>query len=148
LILKTAATTAIPPKIRTQPSLIFFAATVFAAVIVGASAVVFFFDPTKSNFYPVCTFHRLTGLNCPGCGGTRALHALLHGDFSTALRDNALFIFALGFLTMKSIWFCLRKIRNRAATFILGPKTLWTFLALAIIFTILRNLPEFSFLSP
>lgn len=28
---------------------------------------------------PPCTLHSLTGLYCPGCGGTRALAALLRG---------------------------------------------------------------------
>ena len=30
--------------------------------------------------YP-CLFHRITGLYCPGCGGTRAFTSLLQGDF-------------------------------------------------------------------
>lgn len=29
--------------------------------------------------YP-CTLHALTGLYCPGCGGTRAMISLFHGD--------------------------------------------------------------------
>ena len=28
---------------------------------------------------PGCIFHRLTGISCPGCGGTRALIALIDG---------------------------------------------------------------------
>lgn len=28
-----------------------------------------------------CALHRLTGLYCPGCGGTRAMKALFAGDF-------------------------------------------------------------------
>lgn len=34
---------------------------------------------------PSCSFFRLTGLYCPGCGGTRACIALLHGHFLRSL---------------------------------------------------------------
>ena len=29
---------------------------------------------------PPCVFHKWTGYYCPGCGGTRAVKALLRGD--------------------------------------------------------------------
>ena len=29
---------------------------------------------------PPCLFYRVSGLYCPGCGGTRAIRALLEGD--------------------------------------------------------------------
>ena len=29
---------------------------------------------------PACTLYSLTGLYCPGCGGTRSVYFLLHGD--------------------------------------------------------------------
>lgn len=32
------------------------------------------------SLYP-CVFRRLSGLYCPGCGGTRAVQALLEGNF-------------------------------------------------------------------
>ena len=38
----------------------------------------------------LCLFHRLTGLECPGCGMTRAFHALTHGHVSEALSFNLL----------------------------------------------------------
>lgn len=31
------------------------------------------------HFHFPCLFHALTGYYCPGCGGTRAVYALLHG---------------------------------------------------------------------
>lgn len=41
---------------------------------------------------PGCLFHRLTGISCPGCGGTRAFKALLEGHVWEALCYNLLWI--------------------------------------------------------
>ena len=53
-----------------------------------AATYVFIFEPGKSGFFPVCPFRALTGFTCPGCGTTRALHHLLHGDFWSAFQLN------------------------------------------------------------
>ena len=143
-----ASSQAVPPKITAPPSLGIFAAIILGAAAIGAMAVVFFFDPAKNNFYPVCLFHKLTGLNCPGCGATRALFALLHGHILRALHDNALFIFSLAALMVWGAPFVWRKWRHQPAQFNLPPKFLWTFLAVAFLFAVLRNLPAFAFLSP
>ncbi|MEY2693731.1 MAG: hypothetical protein RL142_79 [Actinomycetota bacterium] len=45
-----------------------------------------------------CLFHAATGLLCPGCGTTRSLTALLHGDVATALAFNPLIYFIPVFL--------------------------------------------------
>ncbi len=37
---------------------------------------------------PRCPTKRLTGLDCPACGGLRVVHDLLHGDVRAAARDN------------------------------------------------------------
>jgi len=44
-----------------------------------------------------CWFKRLTGADCPGCGLTRSVIALVHGEFSRAWRFNpgGYFVFAL-----------------------------------------------------
>jgi hypothetical protein len=139
---------AIPPKISPAPSLKFFAGAVLGFAILCALAVVFFFNPSANGFYPVCQFHRLTGLNCPGCGATRAFYALLHGNLLLALKNNALFVFSLAALAVWSACFVWKKAWNQQAAIHLPPKMLWSFLAVAIVFTILRNLPAFSFLSP
>ena len=108
----------------------------------------FFSILSTHGFYPVCLFHELTGLNCPGCGGTRAAYQLLHGHLLLALRDNALFILTVAALTLRGVWFIARKIRHQPATLAVPPKTLWAFLVVAVVFSVLRNLPAFSFLSP
>ncbi len=40
--------------------------------------------------FPTCGMNRLLHIYCPGCGGTRALKALLQGKFLTSLRANPL----------------------------------------------------------
>ncbi len=137
-----------PPKIAAPPSLAFFAGAVLAASVLGSGAVLFFFNPGTHGFYPVCLFHKLTGLNCPGCGGTRAAYQLLHGHLLNALRDNALFILTLVALMVRGVWFAARKICHQPATLAVPPKVMWAFLVIAVAFSVLRNLPAFSFLSP
>ena len=55
-----------------------------------AGAVLFFYPPGPRTLYPVCPFRQITGLLCPGCGGTHALAALIHGELRAALGFNPL----------------------------------------------------------
>ena len=137
-----------PPRISAPPSLTAFAVIMLGVAAIGAGAVVFFFNPGTHGFYPICLFHRLTGWNCPGCGGTRSLYALLHGNFPLALKDNALFVAVLAAVVGRGIWFAAKQIRRQPIGDFLTPKSLWAMLAVAVIFTVLRNLPAFAFLSP
>jgi hypothetical protein len=57
-------------------------------ILLAGTLLFYFFDPATSGGFWVCPFHRLTGWYCPGCGGQRALHELLHGHFTAALRLN------------------------------------------------------------
>ncbi len=41
-----------------------------------------------AGWMPGCVFRRVTGLECPGCGMTRATYALLHGDVKKAFGFN------------------------------------------------------------
>ena len=143
-----ASSQPVPPKIRAQPSLGRFTTATLAFAGIAAAAVLFFFDPTKNNFYPVCQFHLLTGLWCPGCGATRASFQLLHGHFLVALRDNALFMATLAALALRGVWFWRRKVSHRPVRHFIPPYALWIFLAVALVFVVLRNLPAFSFLAP
>lgn len=45
-----------------------------------------------------CLFHAATGLLCPGCGTTRSLTALIHGDLAGAFAFNQLIYFIPVFL--------------------------------------------------
>jgi hypothetical protein len=51
-------------------------------------AVLFFFDPATTGFYPPCLFRTILGTQCPGCGSLRAAHQLLHGNIAAAWALN------------------------------------------------------------
>jgi hypothetical protein len=98
---------------------------------------------------PPCPFHVLTGLYCPGCGLTRALSYLLHGHLGLALASNSLAVFmlpVLGYLTLSYIF---RRRRQIPATQI-DPLLIKFFLAVVILFWVLRNIPAspFIYLAP
>jgi hypothetical protein len=140
-----------PPKIMPSKALPYntrFAMVVLVFVATGILAMVYFFNPSAHGFYPVCQFHRLTGLNCPGCGATRALYALLHGDFPVAVRDNVLLVVAIPAAMARGVWFTLNRLRGRPNRQFFPAHLLIPLLVVMGVFGVLRNLPLFSFLSP
>jgi hypothetical protein len=138
----------IPQKNSTPLSLGIFAGVVLGATAIGVGALVFFFNPSTHGFYPVCMFHSLTGLNCPGCGATRALYALLHGHVRLAFKDNALLMVMLAALAVWSTRIIFQKLRRQPAAFNIPAKFLWLLLAVGLVFAVVRNLPGFEWLSP
>jgi uncharacterized protein DUF2752 len=62
-------------------------------------------NPYAANsLLPPCPFHALTGLYCPGCGSTRALYSLLHGDLPRALAMNPLLVVALPCVALMALY--------------------------------------------
>jgi len=53
-----------------------------------AALLIFLPPPLRDIILRPCTFHSLVGLPCAMCGGTRALFAILHGDFVYAWSLN------------------------------------------------------------
>ncbi len=89
---------------------------------------------------PFCPFHRLTGLQCPGCGGTRMAWDLLHGDLPAAWHDNAALLLAL---PLVAAWYLARLrhgLAGRTWRLHLGPRAVAALLAAAALWTVGRNL--------
>lgn len=117
--------------------------------LLSALAVLFWCDPHRSSIYPVCLFHTVTGLNCPGCGSLRALHDALHGHLIAALHANALLMLTLPLVLWVVGKFLIRRWRGQfTADINIRPGWLWTWLVAMLGFAVVRNFPAFAWLSP
>lgn len=76
-------------------------------------AALYCFDPAETALFPSCLIRLYTGLNCPGCGATRAIHALLHLRLEEAWRLNPLWTVAGPALAAWGVWRALRDLRRR-----------------------------------
>lgn len=112
----------------------FFGAGMVCATL--AAAVVFAFDPTRVSLFPPCPLHQYTGLWCPGCGTTRAMHQLLHGNVAAAFRFNPLAISLLPVIGYLAI---------RREEQVMKPVWIWTLLGVVVAFGVLRNIPVYPF---
>lgn len=120
------------------------------AASIAATALLYRFDPNApGSLFPGCVFHSLTGYYCPGCGLTRMLHALVHGDVARAASMNALGLVGLptAALVMLNEAFDRRVLAGPLRAFAYNGR-LW--LVAAIVFGVLRNLPyaPFAALAP
>jgi hypothetical protein len=116
-----------------------------AAAALGAGLVLFVCDPAGVPIYPVCLFHKVTGLSCPGCGALRALHALLHGQWLAALHFNLLLVVSLPLFS----WIAFRLVWDRVhggPAMAIRPLWLWLYVITWAAFGCLRNVPFFTFL--
>lgn len=108
------------------------------AVLAGALAYTGLNDPHAPGFgFPHCPFHLATGLYCPGCGGLRMTHDLLHGDVAAAVADN---VFLLVGLPMLALWLV---VRWRAGRPLMPKPAVATVIVAAVAWTVIRNMPGF-----
>lgn len=42
-----------------------------------------------------CAFNKITGLYCPGCGGTRAVRSLIHGNMRMSFQYHPLILYII-----------------------------------------------------
>jgi len=133
--------------LRTTDKLLLAAAA--CAAVVGVWMLRHYDPNVVGNFFPKCLFHEATGYWCIGCGLTRAMHALVHGDLARAFSMNPLAMIVLPLLPLMLLHD--RGVRPRMLqpmmSVLMTPK-LWMFLLPA--YWIARNLPwwPFTLLAP
>lgn len=98
------------------------------------------------HFVPRCPFFWATGFYCPGCGTTRGLHRLLHGDIIGALHANVLMIITVPYVLHRFLDYLAVKILGiKLPEITLSPVWVKILACFAIVFWIVRNIPVYPF---
>lgn len=113
--------------------------------LLGIGAVYYIFtkltDIHISEFVMPCMFHVWTGWYCPGCGGTRAVKALLRGEILTSFILHPVVVYA----AVIAVWFMISQTIERVSkgkckiAMHFSEKYLWIMLALIVINFIVKN---------
>ena len=117
-------------------------AIVVVVVAAVAIALLLFYAlvDVDSGLMPRCPIKALTGFECPGCGSQRMIHALLHGDFAGAWRQNPFLIVMIPVMLAALVAELWRKRFPRLNRVILSPASIAVIIAATAIWTICRNI--------
>lgn len=113
---------------------------ILLVVLIGVVIYTYLADPSKGPILP-CVFNKITGLYCPGCGMTRAVHSMLKFKFYQALRFNAL-VWILP-IPLICYYFISHKGNLKVARILLI-----LMISISISYGIIRNIYLFNFLAP
>jgi hypothetical protein len=127
------------PEAKSRRAAFGWAAT---ALVAAGVLCLFLFNPADHGFYPRCFFKMSTGLDCPGCGGLRATHQLLHGHLAQAFALNPLFVMALPVCGVVSLLKFAEKHTGRIYLRLFSATTTVIICTTVVIaFGVLRNVP-------
>ena len=118
--------------------------------LIAIGGFLFFFNPASpaNQFFPKCPFRLLTGMQCPGCGSTRACYQLLHLHPVAAFKLNPLFMLTLPFIVYGFLGYTKSAITGKPQRRVFIPSFyLWGWLVLMIFFWVFRNTPWYPFAS-
>lgn len=79
-----------------------------------------------------CLFHQVTGFYCPGCGGTRAVRYLLHGQLGESLFYNPVVLYGAVVLGAEAVTWILSKALKKPGLY-LARYNLFLLIGLAVL---------------
>lgn len=92
-----------------------------------------------TRFFPQCTLYKISGCYCPGCGNTRSVICLFHGDVIGSLHNNITPILLITFLALLYIEL-LFSILGKNIKILPRSKIFWfTLMAAVLMYYLLRN---------
>lgn len=120
-----------------------------AGVGIGTLALLHFRDPHVEGSYGLCPVYALAGVYCPGCGGMRAIHNLTDGRVLDSLHSNVFALpLVLAFVVFVASW-SIRAWRGQPLRLPgYNPVALWVTLGVLAGYTVLRNTPWGTWLTP
>ena len=131
------------------------------AVTLLSAAYVGLVDPNSPGHYPLCPTKAFTGLDCPGCGGLRSVHSLVHGDIAGALDHNAFVVLVVlpvaVVLWCRWVWHAWKgpepdaggEVGEHVDVPMPSAAVLWSVVVLGLVFMVVRNIagvPAFAWL--
>lgn len=119
----------------------FVVGIILAAIAIVIAALFALFPEVFASFRFPCMFHEITGLYCPGCGGTRAVKALVERHPFKSFLYNPIVIYGV----VMYLWFMgsqlLERLTNgKVKGLMYRHLYLWIALAIVIINCLVRNI--------
>ncbi len=111
-------------------------------VLLIGLVVLYRFNPIDYIWMPKCPFKMITGLQCPGCGGQRAIYSLLHGHVAEALHYNYFLVYAgpYAFLFVVQRWILSGKAKTWLGNVIENKFVVRFYIVTFLIWMLVRNI--------
>jgi len=118
-----------------------FQGTAVISAAVFFILVLYLWDPEKLHYYPPCLFQSVTGLLCPGCGGMRGTHQILHFHLLEAYHYNPLVFISTPLILYTIVYYiALLVFKKQLPKVPVNGVTISVVSVLVAIFWVLRNL--------
>lgn len=113
-----------------------------AGLIGGAAVALHVRDPHQRGAWGFCPLKALTGLDCPGCGGLRAVNDLTNLDVVSAASSNLFFVASIPVLVgLWVLWVRAAATGREFRGIRLGGRGILALSLLLLAFTVVRNTP-------
>ena len=114
--------------------------------VLAAAGLVFVgaIDPNTPGHFPTCPLLEFTGTYCVGCGTLRALHALVHLDFSGFIHMNPALAAVIPYVALSWASWLRRTITGRPRTWLAPAWVIRAVLVLILAYWVIRNVPALA----